>query len=56
MCRQTTCSICKKQTWTGCGQHKDAVMHGIAPDQRCKCTDADKAAGKKRGFLSRLFG
>ena len=25
MCSRVTCPICKKATWSGCGQHKDMV-------------------------------
>jgi hypothetical protein len=56
MCHQTTCRACKKRTWAGCGQHKDAVMRDVPRDQRCKCTAAEKAAADKGSFLARLFG
>jgi len=44
MCSRATCPICKKATWTGCGQHKEMVLAGIPKAQRCRCTAADKAA------------
>jgi hypothetical protein len=56
MCRQTTCRVCKKASWAGCGQHKDEVLRGIPKDQRCNCTPADRAAAKKPGFFTRLLG
>ena len=54
MCRQTTCKICKKATWAGCGQHKDEVLRRIPKAQRCACTQADKDAAK--GWFARLLG
>ena len=54
MCRQTTCKICKKATWAGCGQHKNEVLRGIPKNQRCACTQAEKDAAK--GWFARLLG
>jgi len=54
MCRQTTCRVCKKATWAGCGQHKNEVLRGIPKSERCSCTAEQKAAAK--GFFARLFG
>ena len=56
MCHQTTCRACKKATWAGCGQHQQQVMAGIPKDERCKCTDAEKAAAKGSGFFAHIFG
>ncbi|VBB17685.1 hypothetical protein YASMINEVIRUS_148 [Yasminevirus sp. GU-2018] len=39
MCRRTTCSICKKATWSGCGSHVAQVMRGVKEEDRCKCRD-----------------
>lgn len=58
MCRAVACPKCNKTTWTGCGNHVDQVMAGIAPANRCKCnpqTTADARAAKPAGFLSSLF-
>lgn len=58
MCSRATCPICKKATWSGCGQHKEMVLAGIPKSERCKCTAADKAAyqANRKGLLARLFG
>lgn len=56
MCRQTTCRVCKKASWAGCGQHKEQVLRGIPKSERCSCTAADKDAAKKGGFFARLLG
>ncbi len=37
MCSPATCQTCGKTTWTGCGQHADAVMAGVPRDQQCTC-------------------
>lgn len=58
MCSRATCPICKKATWSGCGQHKEMVLAGIPKAQRCRCTAADRAAyqAQHKGFFARLFG
>lgn len=56
MCHQTTCKLCKKTTWSGCGQHVSQVMRGVPKAQRCACTAADKEAARKKTLLGRLFG
>lgn len=37
MCYRTTCYKCGKPTWTGCGMHIEAVLHGIPMSKRCNC-------------------
>ena len=37
MCSPATCPRCRKVTWSGCGQHVDAVMAGVPNSQRCTC-------------------
>ncbi|MDQ0425008.1 lipoate-protein ligase B [Cellulomonas iranensis] len=37
MCSPATCETCGKVTWTGCGQHVDAVMADVPRDQQCTC-------------------
>lgn len=56
MCHQTTCKLCKKATWAGCGQHKNEVLRGVPKNQRCACTAAQKEAARKSTFLGRIFG
>jgi hypothetical protein len=56
MCHQTTCKLCKKATWSGCGQHRNEVLRGIPKQQRCSCTAAEREAARKRTFLGRLLG
>ncbi|MHB0927678.1 MAG: hypothetical protein ACYC3W_01965 [Candidatus Nanopelagicales bacterium] len=58
MCTRTTCRVCNKPTWTGCGQHKEMVLAGVPKGQRCKCTAADIAAWRaanKRPLFGKLF-
>lgn len=57
MCQQVTCRNCGKPTWTGCGAHVDQVMANVPKRDRCTCTDAEKAAARRKGgFLARIFG
>lgn len=37
MCSPIHCSSCGKVTWTGCGQHVDAVMADVPRNQQCTC-------------------
>ena len=37
MCSRVICQICKKYTWSGCGQHIDDALAGVPDDQRCTC-------------------
>lgn len=60
MCSATTCRVCGKTTWAGCGQHVDAVKRSVPASNWCggKHTQAEiDAAGSNRGGLfSGLFG
>lgn len=61
MCRATTCKICQKTTWTGCGQHIDAVKRSVSACQWCngRHTEAEIAAAASNrggGVFARLFG
>lgn len=35
MCQPIPCDICGKATWTGCGQHIEQALEGVAPENRC---------------------
>ena len=37
MCSPAMCPVCKKFTWTGCGQHIEDALAGIPEAQLCKC-------------------
>ncbi|PGH12544.1 hypothetical protein AJ80_06705 [Polytolypa hystricis UAMH7299] len=37
MCMQTSCGVCEKKTWRGCGAHISSVMDKIPTDQWCTC-------------------
>ena len=43
MCRPTTCEVCGKTTWKGCGKHIDSVKDHSDEEYA--------AAEKKRGFF-----
>lgn len=37
MCSPALCPICKKVTWTGCGNHIEQALSGYSDDQLCHC-------------------
>jgi hypothetical protein len=37
MCSPVTCNLCKKVTWSGCGQHIEEALAGVAEADRCTC-------------------
>jgi hypothetical protein len=37
MCQRITCEVCKKFTWTGCGEHVEQALAGLTEDQICQC-------------------
>ena len=54
MCRPTTCEVCGKITWKGCGKHIDSVKEQVPPDQWCDKNHTDEEyalAEKKSGFF-----
>ena len=53
MCSRTTCRKCNKPTWSGCGQHVEIALKGVAKSDRCQGHANDP---KEPGFLSRIFG
>lgn len=54
MCHPTTCRVCSKTTWAGCGSHVEQVMAHVPQEQRCTCTASERGAAG--GLLSRIFG
>ena len=55
MCRPAPCTHCGKTTWTGCGQHVDAVRATVPANQWCDGHQDDPAPASS-GFWGRLFG
>jgi hypothetical protein len=37
MCQKVKCDSCDKATWSGCGQHIDEALAGVADADRCTC-------------------
>lgn len=37
MCQAISCPTCGKATWSGCGQHVEEALAGIAPADLCTC-------------------
>ncbi len=52
MCSRVNCRSCGKPTWSGCGNHIEQALAGVAHGDRCSCREG--AAGG--GLLSRLLG
>ena len=52
MCRAVRCKTCGKTTWTGCGQHVDAVRVTVPASEWCQGHPKEQGQG---GILSRLF-
>ncbi|MGI9170838.1 MAG: hypothetical protein ACR2IZ_00040 [Candidatus Nanopelagicus sp.] len=53
MCSMVVCKKCKKPTWSGCGQHIEEALYGVALSDRCQGHAGEE---KKSSFLSKLFG
>ena len=56
MCHRTTCRKCGNPTWSGCGNHIEQALAGVAKDDRCKCAEETSSASAGGGFMSRLRG
>ena len=52
MCSKVICRTCKKPTWSGCGEHIEEALFGIAEADRCQ---GHEKAFKKVGLFSKLF-
>lgn len=37
MCSKINCNICQKPTWSGCGEHVEEALAGVAEADRCSC-------------------
>jgi len=53
MCTKTKCSTCGKASWTGCGEHIEEALFGIAENERCQGHGSD---AQESNFLNRIFG
>lgn len=40
MCSKVICRQCKKPTWSGCGEHIEEALAGIAKADRCQGHEA----------------
>lgn len=59
MCRPTTCKVCQKTTWAGCGQHVAAVKSSVPATQWCNGKHSQREieeASAGKGFFAKLFG
>jgi hypothetical protein len=54
MCSRVMCRSCNKPTWSGCGNHIEEALAGVAKKDRCQCgSDTKNQSG---GFFTKLFG
>ncbi len=53
MCSRTTCRKCGKPTWSGCGNHVEQALKGVAKSDRCQGHTKDPV---EPGFFAKLFG
>jgi len=53
MCSKIQCRKCGKATWSGCGEHVEYALQGVAEKDRCKCEDSTNSDS---GFFSKMFG
>lgn len=53
MCQKVTCRRCGKATFSGCGQHVEQVLRGVAAADRCACASTPRPT---TGFWARLTG
>jgi hypothetical protein len=37
MCSKVMCRKCNKPTWSGCGEHIEEALVGVALEDRCSC-------------------
>ena len=51
MCSRVQCPTCDRPTYAGCGQHVEAVLGDVRPEDRCQCERSAKPS-----LMSRLFG
>ena len=58
MCRPTTCEVCGKTTWKGCGKHIDSVKGGFLRTSGAIRTIPTGVRGRreKRGFFGGFCG
>ena len=48
MCKQTTCTNCKRPSWSGCGARVEQVLGHVPPGQRCQCRTGTPAASQRQ--------
>ncbi|MBC7462634.1 MAG: hypothetical protein H7227_00020 [Actinobacteria bacterium] len=53
MCSKVRCRKCGKAAWSGCGNHIDIALKGVARADRCQGHANDPV---EPSFFSKLFG
>ena len=50
MCSPSVCSVCKKMSFVGCGQHLDRIFSGKKASDLCQCNPKVKDFIKNKGL------
>ncbi|MFN8196421.1 MAG: hypothetical protein U0R80_19305 [Nocardioidaceae bacterium] len=53
MCSPVRCRSCSKVTWSGCGQHVEAVLSRFPAEERCECQTSQQPVFDLSRFLGR---
>lgn len=53
MCSKVTCNKCGKATWSGCGEHIEYALAGVAQADRCP---GHGDSQEKSSILGKFFG
>lgn len=53
MCSKVTCNKCGKPTWSGCGEHIEFALAGVAKADRCQGHEGEP---QKNSLIVKLFG
>lgn len=56
MCSKVTCNKCGKATWSGCGEHIEYALSGVAIADRCQGHEGSDDSSNKSSLLGKLFG
>lgn len=56
MCSKVICNKCGKATWSGCGEHIEYALAGIAIADRCAGHQNTEDDSKKDSILGKFFG
>jgi hypothetical protein len=58
MCHQITCERCAKPSWSGCGNHVEQALAGVALSDRYTCDQqaGSSSSASTEAIFSRFLG